>query len=273
MKFFERNSTRTKGILSKENRVLFFGINLFFLQVILGVIREKRIIEFLWGLYCFIRYKPSPLIDYKVNLNLVEYSKFKLLKLNNNIIVSRSWHYGADFKIFLEYGQPGSRFIYVNSKSTTIYSPYQKNNGVYHIHNIINLENDRYLVSTGDSCKYLDEYIINSEKCIMIKRHLNFIGGFTASIKIKNNILLGTDFSYRPNYLYNFNTKDKYFLPKEAWLEYIIEINNLKDDLICIITKKLNTSLGHKIVFCTLTKNYLNAMQVSIEDDFIYETI
>lgn len=273
MKFLKKTCTIKKGILSQENKILLFGINLIFLQIIFGVIREKRIIEFLWGLYCFIRYKPSPIINYKINLNLVEHSNFKVINANNNSIVCRSWHYDKNFKIFLEYGQPGSRFIYSNNGSTIIYTPYRDNDGVYHIHNILNLEGDRYLVSTGDSCKYLDEYIINSEKCIRVKRHLIFLGGFTASIKINNNILLGTDFSYRPNYIYNFNTKEKYFLPKQAWLEYIIEIKNLKDDLICIITKKLNTNLGHKIVFCTLTKKYLKALQVSIEDNVVYETI
>lgn len=262
-----------KGILNTENKILFFGFNLFYLQVIMGVIREKRLVEFLWGLYCFIRYKPSFVHKYETNLNITNYSKFKVIKLQQENIVCRSWHFDKDFKLFVEYGQPGSRFIYFNKGLPIIYNPYKDDNGVYHIHDIINLKDDRYLVSTGDSCKYLDEFIINSEKCIRIKRHLKNLGGFTSSIKLKDSILLGTDFSYRPNYIYNFKTKEKYFLPRQAWLEYIIEIQSLEEDHICIITKKLNTSLGHKIVFCTLTKKYLSALKVSIEDNVVYETI
>ncbi|MBN6512091.1 hypothetical protein [Acinetobacter pittii] len=262
-----------KGILNPTNKVKIFGRNFFVLQVIFGVVREKRVFEFIWGIYCFLRYKAKKSKNYKKNLDEVRVSKFKILEVGDERIVSRSWVINENFKIYVEYGQPGARIIFKNNKVMKIYDPYKDDCGIYHIHNIIHLYADKYLVSTGDSSKYLDEFVINRNECRILKRHLKHLGGFTASININSCILMGTDFSYRPNYIFNFSNGEKYFLPKEAWLEYIIDIEEIDSNSIEIFTKQLNENIGHKLLFNISSKSFISVVEITINEEISYEII
>ncbi|MEJ7582072.1 hypothetical protein WKI22_16330, partial [Acinetobacter baumannii] len=62
-----------KGILNPSNKIKIFGINVVALQVIFGVVREKRVIEFSWGIYCFLRYKAPKTLNYKKKLHEVKF--------------------------------------------------------------------------------------------------------------------------------------------------------------------------------------------------------
>lgn len=264
-----------KGILNPKYEIKIMGFNFLALQIFLGLIREKRFIEFYWGLYCFCRYHPNKIIDYEIDLKKIEFSIFVSLYINEESLICRSVSCNGLEKVYAEYAQPGSRLVYISSDSKNIYDPYKNDLGVYHIHDIINIENDRYLVSTGDSNKYLDEFIINGHHCKLVKRHLTHLGGFTASIKIKGTIFFGSDFSYRPNYILNFNSGKKYFLPKQAWLELIISIRIGAEcsDTLTIITKELNCNIGHKIIFCLISNKFVSAIKLSITHKVFYETI
>lgn len=114
-----------KGILNPRNKVKIFGMNIFLLQVIFGIVREKRVLEFIWGIYCFIRYKQKKSKNYIENLDEVKLSKFKILKINGEKIISRSWVLNEDFKIYVEYGQPGAKIIFKNNRVIKIYDPYK----------------------------------------------------------------------------------------------------------------------------------------------------
>lgn len=262
-----------KGILNPRNKVKIFGMNIFLLQVIFGIVREKRVLEFIWGIYCFIRYKQKKSKNYIENLDEVKLSKFKILKINGEKIISRSWVLNEDFKIYVEYGQPGAKIIFKNNRVIKIYDPYKDDCGIYHIHNIIHLYDDKYLVSTGDSNKYLDEFIINENECKFLKRHLKHLGGFTAASDVNGCILMGTDFSYRPNYIFNFKSREKYFLPKEAWLEYIIDIEKNNSNCIEIFTKQLNKKIGHKLLFSIASKAFISVSKITIREEFSHETL
>ncbi|WP_252059292.1 hypothetical protein [Acinetobacter sp. AHP123] len=262
-----------KGILNPSNKVKFFGINLFVLQVIFGIVREKRVLEFIWGTYCFIRYKAKKSKNYVRNLDEVRTSKFIILEISGEKIVSRSWVLNEDFKIYVEYGLPGARIVFKNNGIMKIYDPYKDDHGVYHIHNIIHLYDDKFLVSTGDSSKYLDEFVINENECKVIKRYLKHLGGFTASIDMNGCILMGTDFSCRPNYIFNFTSREKYFLPKEAWLEYIIDIERIDLNFIEVFTKRLNEKLGHKLLFSIASKSFVSVTKITIKEEFLHETL
>ncbi len=264
---------KDKGILNPKNKVSIFGLNFLALQILVGLIREKRIIEFAWGLYCLFRYQSKKINDYKVDLESYDYSMSIRINVGGFDITCRSLSCNGSSKVYAEYSQPGARLIYVNADSVKVYDPYANDLGVYHIHDIINIESDRYLVSTGDSSKYLDEFIINSQCCQRVKRHLKHLGGFTASIKTEKNIFLGTDFTHRPNYLLDYYSRVKYFLPKQVWLEYIINIKYEEQNVLTVITKKLNCNIGHKVIFCTLKKRFISAMKISIIDKEIHETI
>lgn len=262
-----------KGILNPSNKIKIFGINMVALQVIFGVVREKRVIEFSWGIYCFLRYKAPKTLNYKKKLHEVKFLKFKILEICNNKIVSRSWVYNNDSIIYAEYGQPGARIIFKNNQVLRIYDPYKDDNRIYHIHNIIKISKDKYLISTGDSSKYLDEFVINESECRLLKRHLKYLGGFTASIEINGFILMGTDFSFRPNYIFNLKSREKYFLPKEAWLEYIVYIQKKDTNYIEVVTKILNKNIGHKLIFDLSSKSFVDVTKISILEGFLYETI
>ncbi len=262
-----------KGILNPKNKIKIFGINVIPLQVIVGVIREKRSVEFIWGVYCFVRYKAKKSLNYKKKLHEVEFLNFKILKIDGEEIVSRSWSYNSDSIVYVEYGQPGARIILKKNQMLKIYDPYKNDNRIYHIHNIINTSKDKYLISTGDSSKYLDEFIINENECRLLKRHLKYLGGFTASLAVNGCILMGTDFSGRPNYIFNFETREKYFLPKEAWLEYIIDIREKSSNYIEITTKRLSKSRGHKLIFNIPSKSFVSVSEITVMEGFLYETI
>lgn len=262
-----------KGILNTKYKVNFMGLNLVVIQIILGVIRERRVIEFLWGGYCFLRYRPSKLTDYFFEKGEMEYSLFFNLRFNSLSIISRTKSINNKAKVYGEYGQPGAKLIYVQGEAVTIFDPYVNDPGVYHIHNIISIGDDRYLISTGDSNKYLDEFYIDNKNCKRIKRHLKHLGGFTSSVRTKETVFMGTDFSHRPNYLLDIKSGKKYFLPKQAWLEYIIKIEAEKLHLLTVVTKCLNDNKGHKLAFCTLTNKFLFAKKVFISEVVLDETI
>ncbi len=262
-----------KGILNPKYKINVLGLNFLALQILAGLIREKRVIEFTWGLYCLVRYQPKKIRDYKIDLKHHDYSISIKLAIDKKTVICRSLSCNHLSKVYAEYDQPGARLIYVDANCVKIYDPYRDDLGVYHIHDIINIESDRYLVFTGDSSKYLDEFIINNRCCQRIKRHLRHLGGFTASIKTKETIFLGTDFSYRPNYILDYYSRKKYFLPKQAWLEYIININSEGKNTLTIITKKLNHNVGHKVIFCILEKKFISAKKISIIDKEIHATV
>ncbi|MGO2338991.1 MAG: hypothetical protein ACTH5M_00145 [Psychrobacter sp.] len=264
-----------KGILNPKYAIKIMGFNFLALQILLGVIRERRVVEFSWGLYCFSRYRPKKIINYEIDLEKIEFSMLTSLCINKENLICRSVSCNGLEKVYAEYGQPGARLVYTSSDSNNIYDPYRNDLGIYHIHDIINIENDRYLVSTGDSNKYLDEFIINANHCKLVKRHLTHLGGFTSSIKIKGTVFFGTDFTYRPNYILNFNSGKKYFLPKQAWLEYVINIRveSESSNTLTVITKKLNYAIGHQIVFCLISNKFISAIKISVIDKTSYETI
>ena len=260
-----------KGILSPENEIKIFGKNLIYLQIIKGVIKEKRFIESLWGGYCFIRYPTSNLVNYTENLSKVINVEFIKFGFDNFDFLTRKVVSNQHSIICGEYGSPGARILYLNEclRKPKVYDPYIKDPGIYHIHDVLPLEGDRYLVSTGDSNKYLDEMIINEYSCKILKRHLRHLGGFTASISIGNRVILGTDFSYRPNYLMDFYSGDKYFLPKQVWLEYIIDIKLLEPSTLVITTKKLNQPEGHIVNFCLMKNIFYSAEKVTIRESIV----
>ena len=264
-----------KGILNPKYAIKIMGFNFLALQIFLGLIRERRVIEFSWGLYCFSRYRPKKIIDYEIDLKKIEFSIFINLCINKENLICRSVSSNGFEKVYAEYGQPGSRLVYMSEDSNNIYDPYKNDRGIYHIHDIISIENDRYLVSTGDSNKYLDEFIINSNHCKLVKRHLTHLGGFTASAKVKDTLFFGTDFAYRPNYIFNFNSGKKYFLPKQAWLEFVINIRVEAEcsDTLTVITKRLNCDTGHQIIFCLISNEFISAIKISIIDKVFYEAI
>lgn len=262
-----------KGILNPSNKIKIFGMDMVIFQIIFGVVRERRVIEFIWGIYCFVRYNAKKSINYERKLHEVKFSKFKILNISGEEIVSRSWVCNNDSMVYVEYGKPGSRIIFKNNQVLKIYDPYKEDRRVYHIHDIIKISKDKYLISTGDSSKYLDEFVVNENECRLLKRHLKYLGGFTASIEVNSSILMGTDFSCRPNYIFNFETREKYFLPKEAWLEYIIDIQRKSSNSIEIITKRLSREIGHKLIFDINSKSFVSVIQITIIEEFLYETL
>ena len=266
-------SNKKKGILNPNNKVTFFGVNFLYLQILFGAFREKRIVELLWGAFCFVKYRPFPVCDYSVNIDDVEYESFITVLIDGVSFYCRSFSSSGSQKVYAEYGEPGAHLIFVKGVQRLIYDPYKYDNSVYHIHNVINISGDRYFLSTGDSCKYLDEFIVNAESCSFVRRHIRYLGGFTSSIKLGGRFYFGTDFSFRPNYIFEFDSGAKYFLPKQAWLEHIIDMRCVGDFFIVLITKLLNSNHGHRLIFCTKRSIFISAARVSIIRQELYETI
>ncbi len=117
-----------------------------------------------------------------------------------------------------EYGAPGARIIFISKDQYKIYSPYEGDQDVYHIHSISHIVDDLYHVCVGDTAKYLDILKINEKSCCLVQREKSFLAGFTAMEKLEGNTWAGSDFSHRPNFIINLTSSKNTFFQNQHTL-------------------------------------------------------
>ena len=246
------------------------------------VIRQRRTLELLYGMYCKLFYRPSSVshcedegtlstildeMDGRVHDDML--SRARLIEL-----------YGREFKVSLlpsdfqgarcesicqvddgliigEYGE-NSRIAYVTAASCVMNDYYQRVPGVRHIHSI-----ERYghsgelLLCTGDSSKLLDLWIASHGTLSFVKRLRSCMAGFTAAIKVNGEYYFGTDFSSRPNYIGTLGGA-KHFFPGKAYNLFVTHFYQFFDRYIVSINSEIHRGGRQTLsIFDTVNRTFV----------------
>lgn len=157
-----------------------------------------------------------------------------------------------------EYGE-NSRIVYVTSESCVLSDHYRQVRGVRHIHSIERYGNSgEFLVSTGDSRKFLDLWIASNGQLNVVKRLRKRLAGFTAAVCVNGEYYFGTDFSSRPNFIETLDGT-KYFFPEKAYTLFVIAFQPLLDSYIVSFNTELRIAGSRKTlsVFDTVKQRFI----------------
>ncbi len=230
-------------------------------MLIFAVVRQGRVLELLYGIYCWLRYRPSVV---PVSLNEKEciqnlnpkqyiqnanqfYDRNELVKKYNktyaiNELPSNFEGCRTETMVQInsrlvlgEYGKKSARIAILSRNRCHIANPYELEKGVRHIHLVHPTENDNEIfLTTGDSKKVLDRFSIADDKLRFVVRHQAYFAGYTAATTIAGKVFFGTDFSSRPNYITTLDG-EKYFFPKQVYLNWVGSLVNLDEENIVAI--------------------------------------
>ena len=209
-------------------------------QALILVLKQRRVLELIYGAYCYLFHRPSlvqPKRDEEALISvlreagalmpfrrlsraqLVELygSEFRVGDLPDDFQGARceSICQGPGFLLIGEYGED-SRLAYVTPRSCAVSDYYRRIRGVRHIHSIVRGKTaGEFLVSTGDTRKLLDLWSASGDDLRFVKRLRHRLAGFTAGAAVGGELYFGTDFSGRPNYIETL-CGSKYFFPRKA---------------------------------------------------------
>ena len=201
------------------------------------IIRQRRLLEASYGALCYITARPGSVLkiagpDLEVLLSrtrgILESMRAQREQVLRDFALNspevdppthcliHGFAITDDGYIIGQYVEGAAR-IYVRSDGTCLcHDPYKGDRGVRHIHSVFKY-NNTVLISTGDAHRYLDEYVTESGRLKMKRRVVRLLGGFTAGCTVNGHLLLGTDFSERPNYVLCFDTGKKFWFPRPAF--------------------------------------------------------
>lgn len=201
------------------------------------ILRQGRVTEVVYGLWCFLFHKPSAVgpaqFDVESHYPDLERQLAELRTAKADAAAAlptgtdgerlyctdHGMVLTADGFIFGEYGEFSARvFTQVGSQLIT-YDFYNKINRLRHIHSVFK-DGERVYISTGDTHKFLDEWVYQDGHLNFVRRCLRKFGGFTTCAKLGQRTFFGTDFSHRPNYLYCLEGGQKWFFPTPAYTQY-----------------------------------------------------
>lgn len=172
---------------------------------------------------------------------------FKVSLLPNDFQGARyeSICHDSERLIIGEYGE-NSRIAYVTPESCVMSDYYRQVRGVRHIHSIERYENSgEFLVSTGDSRKFLDLWIAANGRLSFVRRLCKRLAGFTAAVRVNGDYYFGTDFSSRPNYIRTLGGR-KYFFPKKAYRLHVTHFYAFFNRYIASMNTELRVAGGKK---------------------------
>jgi hypothetical protein len=204
------------------------------------IVRQGRLLELLYGVYCFFRYPPSKLAS--ANGELIDHcltvaheSFVDLLNALNEALAKvadrsdvtpplrnclvHGFLFTDEMIVIGEYAPRSARICVFQGDRFDICEPYDADHGVRHIH-LVHLHKDSVFVGTGDTHKYLDQYVVEDGRLRFNRRILRRFGGFTACCRIGDKLYLGTDFTSRPNYIYCLETGEIFPFPSRAYTQY-----------------------------------------------------
>jgi hypothetical protein len=252
------------------------------LKALLLVFKQQRTLELIYGGYCHLVRRPSPVYPPEEDATLRSILKHCESVPHGN--VSRAGlieTFGAVFRVDLlphdfesariesiwhdetrliigEYGAR-PRLAHVTPEACTISDYYLQVPGVKHIHSILKYgDADEFLVSTGDSRKFLDLWSTSSLGLGFVRRLTKRLAGFTAAAAVNGEYYFGTDFSHRPNYISTLEGK-KFFFPMKAYRLYANAFQVLCDRFIVSINTELDVAGGRKAlsVFDTAQQRFI----------------
>jgi hypothetical protein len=246
------------------------------------IVRQKRTVEALYGVYCDLAHRPSeapPAAAVELPPSILggrhlrrpaRLTRERLLRLyggeydvrglpqNFRHARTQSIRRAPDGLLIGEYGE-GSRIAYVTRRSCTLNSHYADVEGVRHIHSILPYEDDgRFLVTTGDGAKVLDLWARSGGELRFVRRLRKRLAGYTAAARVNGEYWFGSDFSGRPNYLETLEGK-RFFFPPKAYRMFVADFFVFYDRYLVSVNRELRMAGGRRTVsvFDTARRRFL----------------
>jgi hypothetical protein len=246
------------------------------------IVRDGRVIEVLWSLWCFIRHPPDRLRptnnteslqraeslvssiscrshcsnlfeDYYFDRQALiqRYgSSYRVDQLPNDFEAARSESIAKIGNSLLigEYGDRSARLACVTEDACTVVKHYNRMPKVRHIHLVHALNQaGHFLVATGDGRKLLDEWRLEHNSIEFIKRWKKRLAGYTAAATVTGTHYFGTDFSGRPNYIETLDG-DRFFFPEPAYTMFPVAFHTVSNKYIIALSSHLNPISDKKAV-------------------------
>jgi hypothetical protein len=252
------------------------------LKAVILVLKQQRALELMYGGYCHLFHHPSPVyppVDSAALTSILEQCQSVPHGiLSRERLIER---FGKSFRVALlpddfqsariqsicqdntrlvigEYGEH-ARVACVTSESCIVSDYYLRVPGVKHVHSILGLgDSGEFLVSTGESRKFLDLWTAGNGKLNFVRRLRKRLAGFTAAVTVNGQHYFGTDFSGRPNYIATLEGK-KFFFPSKAYRLYANAFQAFFDRFIVSINTELMMVGGRKTlsVFDTAQQRFI----------------
>jgi hypothetical protein len=248
------------------------------------IVRQRRTLETVYGAYCNLALRPSPVApcdepDALMGIlrhrsefarpatlsreRIVELygDEFQVSALPQDFAVAtyESVRREGDRLVIGEYGE-GSRLACVTPHSCTINTYYATVPGVRHIHSIFRYgSGEHYLVTTGDGAKVLDLWSAGPEgELRFVKRLRRRLAGLTAVANVGGEYYFGTDFSGRPNFI-ETHRGARYCFPAQAYRLFVSAFFVFHDRYIVSVNNALRVAGGARTlsVFDTVRKQFV----------------
>jgi hypothetical protein len=228
-------------------------------RLVATILAQRRTVEVAHGLACWTIHRPAPVVMTEFGEDLSSRllraaaqlagatpaawkGRFPHIRRWLPQIVIRS--HGAcrvgDFTVVGEYGERAARLFLLSGDALRSRDDYVHCAGVRHIHCVHPLDDRRFLVTTGDSSRFLDRWVIERGRLRFDKRLMRFLGGFTAAARVGGEIYLGTDYSGRPNYLMRLSDHRRFYLPADGYLQWIVRMEVVADRYVLVLSKELD---------------------------------
>lgn len=212
------------------------------------IVQQRRLLECALGLYLFLRHRPGPVHEVPLfGLDLANPYKQPLFAPEEAAVCRFLFRLRSEYQVDIyaksnlarvgehfiagEYAERGNRlFFYTPALDKIALSNYYDNHvGVRHIYLVYAYSTTQFFVATGDSSKRFDLFEISDNEVKFRKRNRPFLGGFTASCQVGPDHYFGTDFSLRPNYLWQMRDGKRFFLPQNSFYLFVHQMDVIDD--------------------------------------------
>lgn len=257
------------------------------IKAIILIVRQGRIDEVVFGIYCRLFFKPSRVFvkddkleeymdmvktadalykerqfftrdqliecfgdEFNASALPLEFTKCRtesIVKINNLLIVGDYANTNASATVAI-----------ISKDSCTINNFYNQLPGVVHIHSIHIFNESELLISTGDTKKLTDLWVVEGNDIKFKKRIRSYLAGYTGAIKVNNQHFFGTDFSGRPNFIETLDG-ERYFFPSKAYKMHVCAFYAFSDRYIASINTDLFWLGGRKAlsIFDAVDKQFI----------------
>ena len=247
------------------------------------VVRQHRTLELISGAYCTLFHPPSAVRRCHQDSGLASMlgdnsaiapqgtltreriverygGKFSVAALPRDFHSARAESVcdNGNHLVIGEYGE-SPRIAYVTPNACVVSEHYRHDPGVRHIHSIESYgDSGEFLVSTGDSRKFLDLWVASEGEARFVRRLKSHLAGFTAAIRVNGEYYFGTDFSSRPNWIETL-AGARYFFPQKAYRLHVTDFHALLDRYLLAINTELVVVGGRKTlsIFDTLSRRFI----------------
>jgi hypothetical protein len=259
-----------RGIMTRAAAFTILGIRCQPLGVLWYTLRDGRLSELAISLLYWVQFWLSAKTSLSAETDIREYSEiYQSFSLDNGqrlIARASSVLRTEDAIIAAEYGQPGARILVRTRNGDQLFNPYHGDDGVWHIHALLFLEDGSYFVTTGDKRKYFDLIRLSKHGCAIEQRIERLGAGYTGMVQHMSGIWVGSDFSQRANFIKKVGERRKYFLPKSCIKDFIVSIGLHDNSTIIVITRTLNHYCGHVLLFDTDKRAFVGGNPVTVTE-------